>query len=220
MGFMVTGCLVDVYETILTCDFPSVWRERAEVAGVELRVWQDAWSRIGPTTGVGQMSMAEAIAVCLRTCGVTPRDELVRDLVRMDRELLLAASRLYPDAMPFLELLKARGIKIAIVSNCSQHTRDLLISLGVADIADSLVLSFEVGCIKPAPRIYRHALEQLGVAASDAVFVDDQAAFCAGSEAVGVRGVQIARRGTEPIWPSATVSSLLDVEALLEGVAD
>lgn len=206
------ACLVDVYETLLTCDFPSLWAERSERTGIAPEAWDDAFSRVGPTLGVGQMTMAEALEVTLRTCGVTPSDGLVDELVSADRDLLLATARLYPDALPFLELLRSRGITIVIVSNCSENTRPLLTKLGIASIADSLVLSCEVGCIKPSGRIFRHALDQAGVPGSDALFVDDQAAFCVGGEIVGLRAVQIVRDGD---LPAGAVRSLLDLEPLL-----
>lgn len=206
------ACLVDVYETMLTCDFGSIWRERSERTGIAPDVWNDAFSRVAPTLGVGQMTMAEAVAVTLRTCGVTPSAKLIGELVSADLDLLLATARLYPDALPFLELLRSLGITIVIVSNCSENTRPLLTKLGVAAIADSLVLSCEVGCIKPAPGIFRHALDQAGVTGPDALFVDDQAAFCAGAEMTGLRAVQIVRDGD---LPSGGVQSLLDLEPLL-----
>jgi putative hydrolase of the HAD superfamily len=144
----------------------------------------------------------------LRTCGVKPREELVRELVATHLELLMANARLYEDSIPFLESLRERGTAIAIVSNCGEHTRDLITSLGIVALADVVVLSCELGVIKPAPRIFRHTLAELGVDAADAVFVDDQAAFCAGAEAVGVRGVQIVRDGD---LPPGAVRSLLDL---------
>lgn len=208
------ACLIDVYETLLSCDFHDIWAERARIAGVGLNDWSDAYGRIVPTLGVGQMSMAEAFAVALRTCGISPDEDLVRRMVDRDLELLLANSKLYPDAMPFLDLLRTRQIPWAIVSNCSEHTRALLTSLGVAGLADAVVLSCEVGWIKPSPLIFRHALEQLGVAASDAVFVDDQLAFCEGSEAIGITGVRIVRDGDPP--PGA-IGSLLELADLLPG---
>lgn len=206
------ACLVDVYDTLLTCDFPALWADRSERTGIAPEVWHDAFSRVAPTLGVGQMSMAEAFEVTLRTCGVIPRDGLVSELVRADLARLLAAARLYPDAVPFLELLRSRGITIVIVSNCSENTRPLLTELGVAAIVDSLVLSCEVGCIKPSARIFRHALDQAGVSGPDALFVDDQAAFCAGGEVAGLRAVQIVRDGD---LPPGGVRSLLDLEPLL-----
>jgi putative hydrolase of the HAD superfamily len=197
---------------MLTCDFPAIWRERAGRTGIAPDAWYDAFGRVAPTLGVGQMTMAEAFEVTLRTCGVTPSSELVSDLVNADQDLLLATARLYPDALPFLELLRSRGITIVIVSNCSENTRPLLTKLGVAAIADALVLSCEVGCIKPSRRIFRHALDEAGVPGPDALFVDDQAAFCAGGEMAGLRAVQIVRDGE---LPAGGVRSLLDLEPLL-----
>jgi len=206
------ACLVDVYDTLLTCDFHGLWRERAERTGISPEAWNNAFSRVAPTLGVGQMTLAEAIEVTLRTCRLTPSRELVSELVTADHDLLLATGRLYPDALPFLELLRSRGIPIVIVSNCGEHTRPLLTKLGVAAIADALVLSCEVGCIKPSPRIFRHALDQAGVPGPDALFVDDQAAFCAGAEMAGMRAAQIVRDGE---LPPGGVRSLLDLEPLL-----
>jgi putative hydrolase of the HAD superfamily len=39
--------------------------------------------------------------------------------------------------------------------------------------ADSVVLSCEVGCAKPDPRIYATALRGVGADPADALFIDD-----------------------------------------------
>jgi FMN phosphatase YigB (HAD superfamily) len=69
-----------------------------------------------------------------------------------------------------------------------------------------------------------------GVAAEAAVFVDDQAGYCAGSVAAGIRAVQIVRPGLD--WPdldgqgldgrvpapgTTVVRSLPELEALFVG---
>ena len=94
---------------------------------------------------------------------------MVRDLVRKDRELLAASSRLYDDAIPFPQTLQSRCVRVALVSNCIRNTRPLLADLGVSALADAVVLSCEAGCAKPDTRIYRLALDQLGVTARYAV---------------------------------------------------
>src|ERR1700677_3175254 len=208
MGFMTLACLVDVYGTILTCDFAPFRRQLPALAGVAEAAWMDAYYRSAPPQEVGHLSRAEVYEIVLRTCGVRPRDGLVRQLVDLDRELLLAHTTVFPDSLPFLELLRSRGITSVIVSNCSEHTRALLTSVGVADAADALVLSCEVGSAKPAPLIFRRALAEAGVAAADALFVDDQAAFCAGAEVLGIGAVRIVRDG--PV-PAGAVGSLLEV---------
>jgi putative hydrolase of the HAD superfamily len=44
----------------------------------------------------------------------------------------------------------------------------------LSDYFDVVVVSYEVGCLKPAPRIYEICLDRLGVAAASALFVDDR----------------------------------------------
>jgi putative hydrolase of the HAD superfamily len=205
---MASACLVDVYETLLTSNWEPHDRVLPELAGIAQDVWLDAYHRILPASGVGQVTRAELYELVLRTCRVKPREELVRELVATHLELLLANARLFEDSIPFLEGLRQRGTAIAIVSNCGEHTRNLLSSLGIVALADVVVLSCEVGIIKPSPRIFRHTLSELGADARDAMFVDDQAAFCAGAEAIGIRSVQIVR---DDDLPPGAVRSLLDL---------
>ena len=213
------ACLVDAYDTIVTCDFSVLRRELPALADLPVDGWNDDYSRLSPLLNDGRMSKAEAFGEILRARGREPRPELVREMVRLDQELLTANTRLFDDTIPFLERLRARGVKIAIVSNCTENTRSMLVSLGVDALADVLVLSCEVGAAKPAAEIFRCALDRLGVTADAAVFVDDQAGFCAGSAAVGIRAVQIVRGeldGKAP--PGATVvRSLPEVEAMFGG---
>lgn len=211
---MAPSCLVDVYGTLLECDWTGLDRVLPELAGIAPTAWLDAYRRIEPASGVGQVTRAELYELVLRTCGVKPREELIRELVATHLELLLASARLFEDSIPFLEALRSRGTAIAIVSNCGEHTRNLLTSLGIVALADVVVLSCEVGLIKPSPRIFLHTLKELGADAADAVFVDDQAAFCAGAESVGVRGIQIVRDDDlrpGAVRPPGAVRSLLDV---------
>jgi len=116
----------------------------------------------------------------------------------------------------FLRALRARGIRVALVSNCMENTRQMLSGLCVSTLADAVVLSCEAGSAKPDARIYRQALDQLGVRAGDAVFVDDQPAFCAGAAAVGITALQIARGHGPSAAPGITViGSLLEALRLL-----
>jgi putative hydrolase of the HAD superfamily len=211
------ACLVDVYDTLLTCDFLSHRNELPTLAGLTPEAWRAGYSQVGLALGIGQLTKAEGFGRILRAGGAEPRPELVRALVELDRKLLLRSARLYDDALPFLRALRSRGVKVAIVSNCSEHTRDLLESNGVADLADALVLSCEVGAEKPAAEIFSYALGQLGAPARRAVFVDDQPSYCAGAAALGIAAVQIVRGeldGKVPPEGTAVVRSLSDVTAM------
>ena len=120
--------------------------------------------------------------------------------------------------MPFLTWLRSHGVLTALVSNCADTTRSLLTELEIIPLVDAVVLSCEVGSMKPYPEIYVTALEELGVAAVDAVFIDDQPTFCVGAEAVGVRPIQIARdaaNGYASAWDFPVVHTLTEAQPLL-----
>jgi putative hydrolase of the HAD superfamily len=190
----------------------------AMLAGVEAQAWREGYQRYEHMLNTGQLTKAEGFELILRGCGVEPQPDLVRALLDKDQELLFTTTRLYDDVLPFLTGLRARDIKIAIVSNCGEYTRELLVELGVAALADALVLSCEVGAAKPAAQIFRHALDQLGVTAEAALFVDDQPGYCAGAVALGITAVQIARGEMDALVPAAkttVVRSLPEIEAIL-----
>ena len=211
------ACLVDVYDTLLNCDFVAHRTELPTLAGLTPEAWGAGYSQVRAALGTGQLSKAEGFERILRAGGAQARPGLVRALVELDRELLLGSARLYDDALPFLAALRSRGIKVAIVSNCSEHTRDLLENNGVAELADTLVLSYEVGAEKPAAKIFGYALDQLGATASGALFVDDQPSYCAGAAAMGITAVQIVRGeldGKVPDEGTMVVRSLSDVTAM------
>ena len=211
------ACLIDAYDTIVTCDFASLRLRVPALAGIPLAAWEQEYNLISPMLNAGRLSKVQAFRQIMANCGAQAPDDLIAEMIRLDQELLLANARLYDDVIPFLTRLSDRGIKIAIVSNCTENTRAMLVATGVADLADELVLSCEVGSAKPAPGIFTCALDRLGVAAEAAVFVDDQPGFCAGSVAVGIRAAQIVRGELDRQVPgpgTVLVRSLPEVEAL------
>jgi putative hydrolase of the HAD superfamily len=211
------ACLVDVYDTI----FESVFVERvtavAESLGISVEGWLAELEKTRLDRDRGKLTTAAAYDQALRACGIEPADGLVDDIMRRDAEFSRTHIRLFEDTVPFLDWLRSQGILIALVSNCADTTRGLLEDLGVISLVDAVVLSCEVGSVKPSPEIYITALADLGVAAADTVFIDDQPAFCMGAEAVGVRPIRIARNGAAigGGWDFPVVDSLLDVKSLL-----
>ena len=57
---------------------------------------------------------------------------------------------------------------------------------------DAVVVSCEVGCMKPGPEIFRLCLERLGVAAGDALFADDRPENVEAARGLGLRAVHFA----------------------------
>jgi HAD superfamily hydrolase (TIGR01509 family) len=209
-------CLIDVYETVLSNDFVTVFERLAERAGVPAAAFRRASDSLAHEVTVGEITLAEVMQRVLQSCGVEPRAELVAELVAADQQLLIETTRLHDDTFAFLELLRERGVRSAFVSNCAENTRPLLVHLGLDVLVDTLVLSCEVGSEKPDPEIYLLALDQLDAAASDALFVDDQPAYCRGAEALGIAAAQKLRRGATgaPGVTTRLIRSLLELEDL------
>jgi putative hydrolase of the HAD superfamily len=85
------------------------------------------------------------------------------------------AVRLIDGVPALLATLRAGGRRLALVSNThsAEMVRGHLAAMGIADAFDAVVTSVEIGYRKPRPEIFTAALESLGAAASDAVFVGD-----------------------------------------------
>ena len=73
------------------------------------------------------------------------------------------------------EMLDYDQVKVAILSD-NHHlcTRWMAKVMPQVFHADVIVLSQEVGFVKPDPRIYRATLEQLAIAPQDCIFIDDR----------------------------------------------
>ena len=104
--------------------------------------------------------------------------------------------------------------RLAVVSNTHSPRMipDYLARWGVSDLFDTVVLSVDVGRRKPHPLIYRTALEQLGCAAGDALFVGDSyVADYAGPAALGIPALLIDPAGTAEVLPGHRIGSIFDL---------
>ncbi|MFA5363568.1 MAG: HAD family hydrolase [Candidatus Bathyarchaeia archaeon] len=108
--------------------------------------------------------------------------------------------RLFSDVEPTLSGLRAKGLKLALVSN--GYTPDIEHVLAELDLKkwfDVIVCIDSCNCAKPDKRIFMFALQQLGVTADETVFVGDSIEYdYAGAKAVGIKPFLIDREGKLP----------------------
>jgi putative hydrolase of the HAD superfamily len=119
----------------------------------------------------------EVVAGALAAVGTSPGPELLRTAIEAQHRGWLGARRLHPKAHWLLQEVRARGLRIGIVSNTFDPPDLLhadLVSDGVAERVDAIVFSSELGLRKPAPEIYRAALVALDVEPANALFVGDR----------------------------------------------
>lgn len=135
---------------------------------------------------------------------------------------ILRCARPDPAAVPLLAELRRRGLRTGIVSNTPWGSsgavwRADLERLGLAAGIDVAVFCTDVGWRKPAPAIFERALLQLGLQASDVLFVgDDPARDVAGALAVGMKAAWLDPSGEGSDIPGAVrIRRLDEVEGLL-----
>jgi putative hydrolase of the HAD superfamily len=195
-----SAVLLDLYDTLVESDWDDWHRSLAARLGIEPQVLREAFDVTRPARSVGRYPDVEAeMGVVIEATGLHPEPELVRDLASAEYEFMSTRIRLHEDVVPVATELRGRGVRTALVSNCSHNTTPVVERLGLAELLDAVILSFEVGAKKPQPEIYRAALEALGdVEPGDAVFVDDQAKYCDGAAALGIDTRLILRSESPP----------------------
>jgi FMN phosphatase YigB (HAD superfamily) len=114
----------------------------------------------------------------------------------------------FDDTLPVLRELKSRGVRIVVLSNIGLDIRPHLDRAGVGGLLDGVVLSFEVGLVKPDPAIYAHALELLDVPGSQALMVGDSPRDDVGGVPLDIRTL-ILPRTDGPVHGLGTVLQIV-----------
>ena len=139
--------------------------------------------------------------------------EIVRDFME---NLVRGLSRTDPDMMEAVAKLKEAGIKLAVLTNnWKSENSGRLIFEGLEQF-DSVVESCLVGLRKPEAAIYTHTLDLLGVAAEEAVFLDDLGHNLKAAEELGIATIKVND------VPSALVQlqNMLDIDlGITEGTS-
>ncbi len=81
--------------------------------------------------------------------------------------------KLFPDVLPVLMELQARGTRLAVLSNWDARLHSILNGLGVGHFFEKRFISAEMGFEKPMPEIYRKACEAMKVELRDVCVVGD-----------------------------------------------
>jgi putative hydrolase of the HAD superfamily len=196
---MTAAYLLDLYDTLVFGEW-AAWRaELAAVTGLTEDALAVAYQRTRPERNAGAFETPEAdVGALLVAAGIPePEATLVQRVIQAEASFGDRVT-LYDDALPTLAALRSRGARTSLVSNCSRGTREVVERLGIAEAVDAVVLSCEIGVRKPDATIYRNALDAIGAAPHDAVFVDDQTAYCDGARALGIDTRLIVRPTAEP----------------------
>jgi putative hydrolase of the HAD superfamily len=92
-----------------------------------------------------------------------------------------------------IKRLREEGVTVGLLSNDAPPLRAKLKRLGIDTLFNPLLISAEMGLMKPDTAIYHLLIERLKRPANEVVFLDDNAANVAAANAAGIQGVQFVR---------------------------
>ena len=184
----------DLFETLIT-----EWGHRKYVKsemcadlGVEREAFDRCWESLDEARYLGRVGFVEALRCVCAQCGVACDEALLQRMLALHVETKsVCFQHVDPEVFELLEALKAAGLRLAIVSNCSAEEVAPMGRSRLAPYFDEIILSCEVGLKKPDQRIYQEAARRLGVAPGDCVFVGDGGSHeLEGARAVGMTAIQ------------------------------
>jgi epoxide hydrolase-like predicted phosphatase len=109
------------------------------------------------------------------------------DLAQMRRDFF-AGDALDEVLLAYIKRLRDAGYRTGLLSNAHDNARRLLTEVyPLIQYFDGVVISAEVGLMKPDPQIYHLAAESVGVQAPEVLFVDDFSENIEGAAAVGMQ---------------------------------
>lgn len=162
--------------------------------------------------------------VC-KQAGTYPSETELQAAVTARQAAVRTDTRLRPDAVTALRELRERGVRTALVSDCTHELPAFLPQLAVAPLLDASVYSVEIGCCKPDPAMYLAACGRLGVDPDDCLYIGDGGSQeLTGAQRTGMTAVQLAAPdlaghlvfNVDRAWRGPVLHSLSEVVGLVD----
>ncbi len=156
---------------------------------------------------------------CMTEGGTASEAEVADALTRFRRHYAVVNgqhSGIYPGVIATLQVLKASGLALAVVTNkAAAFTAPLLELMGIDGFFDAVVSGDTLPVTKPDPAVLKHACTLLGVAEADAIMVGDSANDARAARAAGMP-VLLVSYGYSEGMPVDTI----ECDGLLSAAAD
>jgi FMN phosphatase YigB (HAD superfamily) len=219
---MFKAVVFDLYETLITQTGTAVPRAGALGAslGLDATAYRREWKQLRPRVLRGQLTFQQALVEVGTRLGVAiPQERVQRACDERARATATVFGKIDPEIVSLTRDLCERGVRLATISNCMAEDVGPWPTCALAPQFRSAVFSFTAGAVKPDPRIYHQAIEQLDVNAADTLYIgdggDDE---LAGAERAGLRAARahwFVSRADLVTMPS--LSSPQDVLRLVAG---
>jgi len=124
-----------------------------------------------------EIDWLDATRASWERAGLSLPEGLLYEIVDAEQMCWDRIVKVDPEALHVLSVLRSRGVKRGICSNAPfppEMMRRQVDSNGIGELMDGIVFSSMVGRRKPAPEMYRAALDAIGVAPERVLFVGNR----------------------------------------------
>lgn len=186
-------------------------REMAHALGVDPQHFADLFRASASERFRGELGdLAQTLRALAERLGARPSEAAVR-LAAVTRTNFIRRL-LWPPAQTLstLDALRARGIKLGLLSNCSVETAVLWSRQPLSTRFDAVGLSCQVGLAKPDPGFFLKICGELGEVPTECLYVGDgEDNELAAAAALGMRAVRTTQfADSDPAWRGETITDL------------
>ena len=133
------------------------------------------------------LPMRQAVGIALKTSDEELIDRFCQAYTEVANRYMTAGTHFFPETLPALQKIKARGGKIGIVSSkTASRIREKLIMSRSEDLIDQVIGSHEVKSHKPDPEGLLKALEYFGIPKEEALYTGDHLVDAQAAQAAGL----------------------------------
>ena len=184
----IKAVILDYGEVLCHPPTAEEWSRMGAVFGLEPEKFRQLWGRDRLAYDRGDVTYDEYWSNLAGDAGVKLEPEQLKNVGLWDLEMW---GHVNPIMVEWMEQIRLSGIKTGLLSNMPiemiRYSRQTFAWL--KDF-DHTTFSADVRLVKPEAAIYEHSLKGVGVAASEALFVDDKEVNVLGARAVGIRAIQ------------------------------
>ncbi len=220
----VDDTIVDTRAAMVTAGsvaLGALWPERpADHAAMAVHYYEDP-ERWFPRYASGEVPFDDMrvgrIQEVARAFAVEPPEGALARYVRAYDPAFRGAQRLFEDVPDLLDVARARGLPVALITNSAAAPTTLkLEALGLLEAFDAIVTTDTLGFGKPDPRMYLEACRRVDTPAAACVCVGDSLAWdVLGARDAGLRAVWLDRAGRGSHENVTRVTSLDQLTAAL-----
>lgn len=125
------------------------------------------------------------------------KEKIKKEFGWREKDFWVLVNKSWEGAMPNRELIavikkiRKQKFKTAIVTNTSGLIVRPVIKnyfgTEISNLFDAVIISSEVGLLKPDQKIYQLCLNNLGLAAEESIYIDDAEKYLEGAKSIGMK---------------------------------